>query len=212
MHSAPTWPSLRAQAAPRPRARGSVVGGSGRVVAGPPSRVAALGCRVAAPLRAVSFHASRLHPAVPRAYPAPPRAPVTHAQRPARLHLPAQRACAQRLPSAQPPVTIQLYCIAIQIVPSQSPLLQYNCQAIKLYCNTPSSQASHLSVTIQPLYYDTIKLPILLQSALLACNTIPTHCTHYLAIHPGCPAIQFYSPVQPLSHNTIPSLPIQFGQ
>ena len=138
-------PSLCAQAClgrAWPLACGCVVGGSGRVVVGPPGRVVAPGCRIVAssafPCALCRAPCCASTPVVPLIYPAPPRAPS--AQRPTCLRL-----------RTQPPVTIQTYCIAIQIVPSQPPLLQYNFQPIKLYCNTPSSQASHLSVTIHSI-------------------------------------------------------------
>ena len=137
VHEHPTSPAGPA-CAPMPRARGRVVGGPGRVVAGPPGRVAALLLPRAPP-------AARLRAQLPaRLPPAEPARPLL-AQR-AHAHICCtQHSVVAWLAVSRPCVATQSssplsqlsqynFCIVIQIFPHPAFLPQYK----TLYCNTIS--------------------------------------------------------------------------
>ena len=119
-----SWPSLHAQAVPRPRARGRVVGGLAVSWPGPPGRVAALRahsvCRVPLPAPAACRPAA-LHALTPT--PAPAACPV--------------RPSAYCLRASWPYRGLAGHCIAIQSSLAFAPQSQYT----SMYCDTSPALA-----------------------------------------------------------------------
>ena len=161
--------------------------------------------RSRASARCAARHVVRLCLAVPCAYPTPPRAPVPSAQHPACLCLRASPA-----PNLQ-----SQYCPIV---------LRYKLSlASLLYCNTIASPSNCIAIHLPPRLATSLSqynLCIATQSNCpFYCNTPywleikfqPTALT-ILQYTLGVLQYKFSSPLQPLSHNTIPSLPIQFGQ
>ena len=131
MHSPQPSSSPRCtQVAPRPRACGSVVGGSGRVMVGPPDRMATPAAVLQRPARlqwCAPMRPASQRPAPACALRAPLASPARPAYSPCRWcngYIAIQPCPCPLLPSHNTPE-----CIAIQIVPNQvscNTILQYN--------------------------------------------------------------------------------------
>ena len=140
-----------------PRACGRVVGWSGSVVAGPPSRVAALAVVSQCPTR---LCAHRPSVGAPRSS---SRAPACAPHVVSWLSWPCRGPVSRHSPAAYCPlVTIQLLYCDIIFLPAQYCLLQFTA----VYCNTKPSPSS----SSQSQYTRCIAIQIPL--ANLSCNTL----------------------------------------